>query len=71
VQPAPADGRHIALHDGVAAFRHRIHVFVAPDRRGAEADEPGADGVGHLAHLGQMGVHLVAGLVDGLQGRAG
>ena len=28
-------------------------------------------GVGAFAHLGEMGVHLAAGLVDGLERRAG
>jgi hypothetical protein len=41
-----------------------------PDRRGAQPDEAHADAVGHLAHLAQVFVHLVAGLVDRLQRRA-
>ena len=42
-----------------------------PFRRGAEAEEADAERRGAFAHLGEMGVHLAAGLVDGLERRAG
>jgi hypothetical protein len=71
MQTTAADGLHVAFHDAVAALWHYVHVVVLPDRCGAKANETGADGVGYLMHLGQVGVHFVAGLMDGLQGRAG
>jgi hypothetical protein len=40
---------------------------VPPDRGGAQTDEPHADPVRDLAHLAQVLVHLVTGLVDRLE----
>ena len=66
-----ADAAHVVGHETVAALGHHRHLVVRPFRRGAEADETRPDRVGHLAHLAQMLVHLVAGLVDGLERGAG
>ena len=66
-----ADLPHVARHQRVAALRHHRHLACGPLRRRAEADEAGADLVGDRLHLAQMLVHLVAGLVDGPERRAG
>ena len=65
-----ADPVHVVGHQPVAPLGHHRHLFVLPDRGGPQTDEVHADPVGHLAHLAQMFVHLVAGLVDRLQRRA-
>jgi hypothetical protein len=65
-----ADLRHVALHDLVAAFRHRIDFRQRPGRRIAEADGARPDLGGHLAHLLLVDVHLGTGLVHRFQGRA-
>ena len=65
-----ADLFHVGRHQRVAPLGHHRHVRLRPLGRGAKADEARADLVGDLPHLGQVRVHLVAGLVDGFQRRA-
>ena len=66
-----ADRAHVAGHQRVAALGHHRHLVLAPDRAAAEADEARAHVVGERLHLVEVLVHLVAGLVDGLERRAG
>ena len=65
------DGLHVGIHQLVAPLGHQRHLLVGPDRRRAQPDEARADLVGDLLDLAQVLVHLVAGLVDGLQRCAG
>ena len=71
VEAERADLRHVGGHDLVAALRHHRHVGAAPVRRHAEAEEADAERARHFAHLRQMRHQLGAGLVHGLDRRAG
>lgn len=61
-----ADLLHVGVHELVAALGHHRHVFVPPDRCRSKADEADTDLVGDVLDLGQVDVHLIAGVVDGL-----
>ena len=61
-----ADLLHIAVHQLVAALGHQIHLLMRPLGRGAQTDEAHADLIGHIFDLAQVGVHLIACLVDRL-----
>ena len=71
VEPEAALFRHVVAHDPVAALGHPRHVGALPFRIEAQADQAGAHLFGHRFGLGQVGVDLVAGLVDVFQRRAG
>ena len=71
VEPAGADFRHIGAHDLVAALRHHRGVFQRAPRGETEPDEARINLAGNFCHLGQVGVHLVTGLVQGLKRCAG
>ncbi len=66
-----AHGAHVGVHQPVPPLGHQRHLVVGPDRGRAQPDEARTDIVGHGLYLGQMAVHLVAGLVNRLERRAG
>ena len=70
VEPERPPLRHVVAHDLVAALGHPRDVVPLRARVEAESDQADAELSRHLLHLGEMGVHLVAGLVDGFQRRA-
>ena len=70
-RPQRADLRHVVGHDLVAALRHHRDFGARPVRRHAEAEEADAERLGHFAHLREMRHQLGAGLVHGLERRAG
>ena len=71
VQAETADLGHVLAHDLVAALRHPRHLVAPPLGLEAHAQETQAKLVSDLAHLAQMAADFLAGLVDGLQRRAG
>src|SRR5205807_2410295 len=56
--------------DPVAGLRHPRHLVAPRPRIEAEPDHAEPQFVAHLAHLAQVLVHLLAGLVHGFQRRA-
>ena len=60
IQPVLPDQRHVAAHDGVAAFGHPVHGVAAMQRLKPERGEPEAERVGHAAHFGEMRQQLGA-----------
>ena len=70
VEAEPALFRHVVAHDAVAALRHPRHLVAPPFRVEAEPDHAEPELVANLAHLAQMLVHLVAGLMHGFERRA-
>ena len=63
--------RHVLAHDLVAPLGHPGDRLARPLGLEAEAKHADAQGLGDLPHLGQVSMHLVAGLVDRLERRAG
>ena len=70
VEPERAPLGHVVAHDPVAALGHPGDLVAPGAGVEAEPDQPDAELARHLLHLGEMGMHLVAGLVDGFQRRA-
>ncbi len=70
VEAEPALFRHVVAHDAVARLGHPRDVLAPPFRVEAEPDHAEPQFVADLAHLAQMLVHLVAGLVHGFERRA-
>ena len=62
--------RHVVTHDAVALFRHPRDVLAAPFRIEAKPEHAEPEFVADLAHLAQMLMHLVAGLMHGFERRA-
>ena len=62
---------HVVAHDLVAALGHPRDVLAPPLRIEAQAEQADAQLAADCLHLVQVLVHLGAGLVDGLQRRAG
>src|SRR5215469_7007111 len=60
---------HVIAHDPVTLFRHPRHIFAAPFRVEAEPEHSEPELVADFAHLAEVLVHLVAGLVHGLKRR--
>ena len=71
VEAERADLRHVGGHDLVAALRHHRRLRARPFRAHAEPEEADAERARDLAQLRQMRHQLAAGLVDGLDRRAG
>src|SRR5579883_136582 len=71
VEPELASERHIAPHDGIAALRHPGDILATRRRIEAQSQEPDAERVAHGAHLAQMLMHFVAGLMQRLERRTG
>ena len=70
VEAEPALFRHVVAHDAVAALRHERHLVAPRQRVEAEPDHAEPQFVANLAHLPQMLVNLLAGLVQGFERRA-
>ena len=71
VEAERADLRHVGRHDPVAALRHHRDLGARPGRRHAEPEEADAERARDLAQLRQMRHQLRAGLMHGLDRRAG
>ena len=71
VEAACADQRHVAAHNGVAALRHPRHVGTAGQGMEAERGESESQVLGDAAHLGEVGLHLGLGVVQGFDRGAG
>ncbi len=65
------DTAHVVGHQPVAALGHHRHVFVPPDRRGADAEMPDAQRFADGMNLGQMVVEFRPHLVHRRQWRPG
>ena len=62
--------RHVVAHDPVTRFRHKRYVFAAPFRVKAEPQHAEPELVANFAHLPQVLVHLVTGLMHGFERRS-
>ena len=59
--------RHVITHDPVARLGHERDFVPLPFRVEAEPEHAEAELVANLAHLAEVLVHLVAGLMNGLE----
>ncbi len=62
-----ADAIHISVHQFVTPLGHQRHLVMGPMRRHAQTDKARANLVGHALHVPQVLVHLITGLVDGIE----
>ena len=70
VEAEPAFLRHVVAHDPVTGLGHERDLVAPPERRETEPEHAEPELVANFAHLAQVLVQLVAGLVHGLQRRS-